>query len=154
MKQKVQNWIDGVLFEYLVPTGIQRRLSRRAILYTLYGVFNTVLDLGVFYVATEWVRMGYILSATLSFLAAATSGFILNKYFNYRDASSQVAFQYGVYCAVSFFGLLITYLFLYFFIDILGLHRMVAKAVTSLVLAVYGYFAHTHITFRPRRTTP
>ncbi len=151
MKDRIRKNLDVFLFQYCVPTRIQKLLPRTAILYIFFGVISTSVDLIVFYLCSTWLGIGYILAATVSFVFSSTTNFITNKYLNYQNASRKLALQYGVHFSIGLTTLLLTYLFLYFFIGILGLAPLVAKVMSAFILAFYSYFAHTYITFNHNR---
>lgn len=149
MKQYAQQWVD-TLFDLFVPGFVQERIPRQVILYIVYGSISTSVDILLFYIGGAFWGLGYIAAATLSFFAAGTTSFVLNKYLNFKNDSKKLVLQYIVFFAIGASSLLFTYLFLYVFIDILFMHRMAAKVITSLILAVYAYFANTSITFGHR----
>lgn len=151
MKEKLRKNIETFLFDYAVPTRMQEVLPRTAVFYIFFGSISTSIDIGIFYIAGEWFGLDYILAATAAFLCSSFLSFLSNKYLNFQNKSEKVVQQYGVFITIGISSLLWTYLFLYVFIDILGLHRMAAKVVTALIVAFYSYLVHTKLTFGMRR---
>ena len=150
MKERLRTTIDTLLFGRIIPRRIQALVSRQAILYIFYGCISATVDLSLFYICGAWFGLGYILSATVSFVFSSTTNFVTNKYLNYQNNSQRLARQYGVHFLVGLSSLLITYLFLAFFIGILGFGRMVSKVIIAFIVAFYSYSVHTRITFSQR----
>lgn len=150
MRETIKNGVNTILFQYLVPGFVLQKVPRNAILYIFYGCISTLIDWGVFYVVSISLGFHYIPAATVSFLFSSSTNFVTNKYLNFENRSEKLLSQYAVHFTIGLSALLLTYLFLYLFIDILGLNRMPAKVITSLIMAVYGYFAHKNITFGNR----
>lgn len=151
MAEKIRRFVDTLLFKYLVPPFVQRRFSRTVLLYIFYGVISTLVDWTLFYAAGVWFGFGYVLSATVGFVFSSATNFATNKFLNFQNKSKQVGRQYVVHFTIALISLSLVYLFLYIFIDILGVPRMPAKMVTSFLLAFCNYFAHKHITFNTDR---
>lgn len=151
MKETLRENVNWLIFETLLPKSLQDRVSRNAILYIFYGCISTMVDWTSFYIAVSVVGMHYIPGATIGFLLSSTSNFLTNKHLNFQNSAKASKKQYGAHLLIGVSGLMLVYLFLYIFIDILGLPRMGAKILTSFLLAFYGYFAHKNITFNANR---
>ena len=86
--------------------------TRQVIIFGIIGVWNTLLDFGVFLFLT-WVfgiepESSWILAAnTTSFTIAATNSYLLNKYFTFGSKKAVNHKEFGLFVTVSIIGLLI-----------------------------------------------
>ena len=52
--------------------------------FALVGLIGTAINIVILYYFTEFLNMYYLASATLAFLVAVTSNFILNKIWTFK----------------------------------------------------------------------
>ena len=122
-------------------------ISLHAKKYIVVGICATLIEWLVFYVGLNLLAVHYIFAATISFTVASSVNFVCNKYWNFENESTALARQYLVHFSIGLTGLCLTYALLYSMIEIIGLHPMLAKIISSGLLAFYSYSAHKHITF-------
>jgi len=99
----------------------------RFIRFSLVGSLGSVLNFLIYYYASEKLGIGINGSATLAFLLAVTSNFLLNYFWTFYDESTKRTITiklYGLYIAVNLKGLLINLL------------------VLNLVVFFFGYQNH------------
>ncbi len=85
-----------------------RREQKRFAKFALVGFTGAAVDFAVFNLFLSVVGLEPIVSQALSFAAAVTSNFTLNRHWTYPDSRSKhVATQVGQYLLVNFIGLLI-----------------------------------------------
>lgn len=85
-----------------------RREQKRFVKFAIVGGVGTLVDYLVFNLAAFLVGLPEILSQGISFAAAVTSNFILNRNWTFRDArSKRLRVQLGQYLLVNLIGLLI-----------------------------------------------
>lgn len=81
---------------------------RRFLRFSAVGAIGAVVDFAVFNLFTLLIGLAPALSQALSFLAAVTSNFVLNRYWTYPDSrSKRVGSQMLQYGLVNLIGLLI-----------------------------------------------
>lgn len=85
-----------------------RREQKRFAKFSAVGFIGAAVDFAVFNLFLNVVGLQPIVSQALSFLAAVTSNFILNRHWTFPDSRSKpLATQVGQYVLVNFVGLLI-----------------------------------------------
>ncbi|HET9159113.1 MAG TPA: GtrA family protein [Caulobacteraceae bacterium] len=87
---------------------LDRRSLREFLQFALIGVGGTLLDLMVLWLAINGLHAGLYLGRLISYLAAATFNFALNRRFTFRTAAAAPLFQQWVsYLAVNAAGALV-----------------------------------------------
>lgn len=147
MQERIRNLLDTFLYEYCIPERFHSVIPKTAVFYIFFGCITTAIDIGVFYIVNYWFDFWYLVSNAIAFVFSSTTNFVTNKYLNYQNKSQKLALQYITHFAVSVSALVVTSLFLYFFVDILGFGALAAKLITSILVAFYSYFVHTKVTF-------
>lgn len=87
-------------------------------------------------------------SVVLSFLLAVINNFVLNKIWTFRNRSNKVRRQFAKFFIVSSIGLGLTLLCMYIMTDLMHIHYIVSKVITSLVVLSWNFLGNKHWTFR------
>ena len=75
--------------------------------FGIVGASGMVVDFALLYVLRDIVGLHDILANTISFTAAATSNYFLNRIWTFRSHEKQVSVEYLKFIGVSIVGLLI-----------------------------------------------
>jgi len=137
------------------PLLIGRPTLRQFIKFGLVGGINTVLDFGVYLALTRWLDLHYLVANLVAFILAASSSFILNKYWTFRDNRlAGLTFQYLKFLIVSTVGAALTELTLFALVHFAGWPDIVAKIMAIGVVMFWNFFANKHWTFRRLSVEP
>ena len=142
------------------------QLIAKFVKFGIVGLSGMVVDFGVLYLMRDVVGLGDILSNTISFTAAATSNYFLNRIWTFRSHEKQVGKEYLKFLLVSVIGLginngvlLLSNLLwpeayqhgvLSLFgltIDYFYLFKLLARAVTTL----WNFFGNLLFTFKNKK---
>lgn len=121
---------------------------RKLILYTVFGIVSTGLEFGIFSILLQ--SMSYQWANVIGFHAGIISSFFLNRKYNFKVKDSPVS-RFLVFYGIQLIGLLISSLVLMFFIENLGWDKLVAKALSILIVALLLFELNNLITFRRKR---
>lgn len=131
------------------PWLIGRPTLRQFIKFAVVGTINTVLDFGVYLGLTRWLHLHYLVANLLAFILAASSSFILNKYWTFRDNRLDgLTYQYIKFLTVSLVGAALTELTLFTLVHFLKTHDLLGKVMAIAVVTFWNFFANKHWTFR------
>lgn len=113
------------------------------IMYLIFGVATTVVNISIFYIGTEFLGIDYRISTTIGWFVSVLFAFFTNKYFVFSDNQKEhnsfvkEMFIFYWYRAVSFvidMGLIILC------IEWLSIPTFWAKLFTQVVVIVVNYF--------------
>lgn len=91
-----------------VATARTRRELGRFVRFSFVGALGAIVDFGTFNLLTAVIGLWSILASALSFSAAVTSNFLLNRYWVYPDSRSKaVGRQVVQFALVNLVGLII-----------------------------------------------
>ena len=116
----------------------------------LYGIIGSVcasLDFLVFYTLTSILGVFYLIANIISVTTGITTSFILNRKYNFKVKDKGFK-RYLIFTSVGFGGLLISSAFLYFFIDILTLDKVISKVLSLAFVGLIQFSLNKFITFK------
>jgi len=114
------------------------------------GAVSTLIDLFLLYIGVNILGLNLLISATLSFSIASVNGYLLNQSLTFKRSKKASFTQYIQFLMVSFVGLALTIILLYFFTGCLHMYYIIAKLVTVLIVVFWNYFANIIWTFKER----
>jgi putative flippase GtrA len=129
--------------------------------YGVCGVSNMVFDWVLYFLAYNFLFgkqvvdvFGFvaispkIAALLVTFPITLMTGFLLQKYVTFSASQLRGGVQLVRYISVVAFNLLINFLGLKFFVEILGFWATPSKMLVSIICAVVSYLCQKHFTFR------
>jgi dolichol-phosphate mannosyltransferase len=126
-----------------------RKSFREFIKFAFVGLIGTIVNLLVLYFLTEYGGIYYLFSAVLAFIVAATSNFILNKTWTFRERIGyRIVNKYMKFFSISVIALLVNLFFLYVFTEFLGIYYIVSQIIAIGISLVINFIGNKKWTFR------
>ena len=128
--------------------------------YAVCGSANTVLGLCIYYVFYNFIfsRENFIVGALVLkphmaslFTSGATTvivGFLLNRYVVFTDSYLKGRVQLFRYLLSFFFNLMLNYVLLKLFVEILHIEAFVSQLITTVIIIGVSYITQKYFTFR------
>ena len=141
-----QRWFSLHTFRYMASGGIT--VSTAIITYFL--MFNYVLNqqdvkVGEYLITAKIAAL--ILESVVTFIV----GFMLNKYLVFTQSTLIGRVQLFRYATVFGTNLLLNYALLKILTEGFQFYPSVAKAIITIVLAIFSYFSQKHFSFRVKK---
>lgn len=122
--------------------------------YVVVGTLGTIVDLGSLYLMTHYSGIDprksglFPVFVTLAFLLAVIHNYLLNRFWTFESHTHQVTAEFLRFFLVSLGGLVLTQVLMWFFVSLLGLWYMLAKALTSVIVLIWNFGLNKFWTFR------
>jgi putative flippase GtrA len=162
--QKLHKYISHFILsvvDWFYPM-FQKLMPKQTYRYAACGGFNTVLDIGLFFIAYNYILekspvhwgnliiSGHIASFMMSFLVTFPTGFYLSRYVVFQETSVTKREQLGKYFLVVFGCILLNYIFLKIFVDSFGWYPTPSKMLTTVFVVMFSYFSQKNFTFKAK----
>lgn len=131
----------------LVKRGVNFFLSRLFAFYIVFAGIATVVDFAVLTLLVEKAGVHYLTSAAISYLCGMITNYSLNKIYNFRNKSTRIARQFGLFAFVALIGLALNQIILYLMVDVFGVHYLAGKVVSVAIVMFWSFIGHKKITF-------
>lgn len=119
--------------------------------YIVSGGTAAVTDLAFLYFFTDILGIWYVISAIMAFIIAFGVSFTLQKYWTFRDHSSDsVAAQGTIYFSISIINLGINTGLVYLLTDMAGVHYFMSQIIAAGSIAVISFFVYQKLVFKVR----
>jgi putative flippase GtrA len=132
--------------------------------YAACGGFNTLLDISLFFVSYNFilhktpvhlpfVTIGaHIAAFLISFSVTFPIGFYLSRYVVFQETSVKKREQLRKYFTVVLGCLVLNYVFLKLFVDLMHWYPTPSKLATTIFVVAFSYLSQKNYTFKPAVT--
>ena len=128
---------------------LKKENVKQFIKFAIVGVINTLINLCVLYILTDFFNVYYIFSAVIAFIVAVTNSFILNKIWTFKEnLGDRTIKKYSKFFIISICALLVNLLVLYVLTDIFKLYYMLSQVIAIGVSLWVNFFGNKMWTFR------
>ncbi len=131
------------MFERL-PPGL-----RRFVLYVLCGGSGFTLDFALYSLLIYW-GVWYQGANVVGYAAGTLLSFVLNRAITFRVMDAPLR-RLATFFAVAFVGYVLSSLALFGMVDGLGIHPLIAKVLSLVVVVATQFTLNTLITFREKQ---
>lgn len=119
--------------------------------YIISGGTAAAVDIGFLVLFKEVFGWWYLTSAMLAFLLAFGVSFCLQKFWTFKDHSTDnMHVQLSVYLLIGLVNLLLNALLMYVFVDIIGIWYVAAQVLTGGLIALMSFFVYKKFIFKTR----
>ena len=132
---------------------LRKLLNRETILYLIFGVVTTAVNLAVFAFCDEILKLSWKASNITAWIIAVAVAFITNKIFVFesRDMGLKtVITELFAFAGARVFSLLFEYAALFLLIDVLSLGKLLSKAAVNVLVIIINYVLSKLIIFKKR----
>lgn len=139
----------------------QQFMPKQTFRYAACGGFNTVLDISIFFVAYNYILQKqpiylryltigpHIAAFLISFTITFPIGFYLSRYVVFQETAATKSIQLAKYFLVVLGCLVLNYIFLKIFVDLLHWYPTPSKMLTTVFVVAFSYVSQKNFTFRP-----
>jgi putative flippase GtrA len=132
---------------------IKSTLKRDFVRFFIVGGISTIVDWIVFYLLAFLALSHYQLALVVGFSCGAITNYSLNKTYTFKSKTKKIASQFTIFILFATGALILSIGLMYLFIDLLIIHKMISRIITTGIIFVINYFVHKNITFNKKYFT-
>jgi putative flippase GtrA len=141
-------------------TPFSKYLSPETFRYGVTGGANSIFDIFLYYIFYNFIFdkqildlkivsiSPYIAAFLFVFPITFTTGFMLAKYITFTQSVLKGKVQLIRYVLSVAGSILLNYLLLKLFVEVVGLYATLSKILTTIIVIFYSYIIQKHFTFR------
>ena len=116
--------------------------NKEVILYLVFGVLTTLIDLIVFYISNNILNIHYIISTCLAWIFAVLFAYVTNKIFVFSSTENKqnIFKEMFYFFSLRLVSLLMSIVFMFIMIDILHLNEILSKILVNVFVVIANYF--------------
>lgn len=125
-----------------------KRSTKRFLKYSSIASFTFLLDLLLLYVLTDVFGIHYLISAALAFVMAVSINYAVSRQWVFKETTREAKRGYVYFILISLGSLLVITGAMYLFVDVFGVHYMVARVLIGALVGGMGYLVNLFFNFK------
>lgn len=118
---------------------MKREKLQEFVRFCFVGGLSLLVDMSVLYGLTEFFGVHYLYSAAISFTVSVIFNYWLCVVYVFKGAKKQTPKQATIFIGSSIIGLGLNQLCMWFFVEIIFLHYMIAKLGATVIVTLWNY---------------
>ena len=115
--------------------------------FCVVGGTGVVVDFGITFLFKEKLKLNKYIANSLGFMAAASTNYLLNRWWTFRSHDPEVAQQYVQFVGISAIGLILNNIIIYLLNDKARLNFYLSKLIAIGLVTLWNFFMNYYVTF-------
>ena len=115
--------------------------------FCVVGGTGVVVDFGITFLFKEKLKLHKYIANSLGFMAAASTNYLLNRWWTFRSHDPEVAQQYVQFVGISAIGLILNNIIIYLLNDKARLNFYLSKLIAIGLVTLWNFFMNYYFTF-------
>ena len=107
--------------------------------FCFVGGVSFLMDYSILFALTEFAGVYYLYSSAISFSITVVFNYWLCVGYVFKDAQKQTTRRAIIFFGTGVVGLGLNQLCMWFFVDVAGLHYMIAKIFATAIVTIWNY---------------
>ena len=107
--------------------------------FCFVGGVSFLMDYSILFALTEFAGVYYLYSSAISFSITVVFNYWLCVIYVFKCAGKQSARQAMIFFGTGVIGLGLNQFCMWFFVDVVGLHYMIAKIFATAIVTIWNY---------------
>lgn len=117
--------------------------------YSVVGGVAFLVDYGSLWLLTEMVGLHHLVSAAIAFILGLICNYVISTAWVFGESKvNNRLVEFTVFSIIGVVGLGFNELIIYFFTDVCGLHYMLSKIISTVIIFFWNFFARRFILFK------
>ena len=115
--------------------------------FCVVGGTGVVVDFGITFLFKEKLKLNKYIANSMGFMAAASTNYLLNRWWTFRSHDPEVAQQYVQFVGISDIGLILNNIIIYLLNDKARLTFYLSKLIAIGLVTLWNFFMNYYFTF-------
>ena len=115
--------------------------------FCVVGGTGVVVNFGITFLFKEKLKLNKYIANSLGFMAAASTNYLLNRWWTFRSHDPEVAQQYVQFVGISAIGLILNNIIIYLLNDKARLNFYLSKLIAIGLVTLWNFFMNYYFTF-------
>ena len=123
------------------------KLGKELILYVIFGILTTVVNIVVYFVFTR-LGVNYLVSNVIAWFLSVLFAYVTNRRWVFESKDSNILKECFLFFSGRIFSGVVDTGLMYLFIDILSIGDVISKIVIQVIVVILNYVISKWIVFK------
>ena len=135
----------------LIQTIIKKFFTKEIILYAVFGVLTTIVNIGTFFVLTTYSHLNENISNVIAILLAVIFAYITNRKLVFNSTASNLG---EIFCeilkffAARSFTMIVAFFGFMLLFNILNIPNLISKSAITIIVIILNFFLSKFFAFK------
>ena len=136
-----------------VQTMIKKLMTKEVILYIVFGVLTTIVNIATFYVLTHYAHITENVSNIIAIISAVVFAYITNRKLVFNSTAKtfkEIVIEIFKFFSSRFFTMIVEFFGFMLLFNVLHIPNMISKAVVTILVIILNFFLSKFFAFKNR----
>ena len=130
---------------------IKKVLTKEVILYIIFGVLTTIINIGTFYILTKFVKYEENIANFISILLAVIFAYITNRKLVFNSTANgirEIFIEILKFFSARFFTMLVEFFGFMLLFNIIHIPNLISKCIITILVIILNFFLSKFFAFK------
>ena len=130
---------------------IKKICTKEVIFYGIFGIFTTVINIGVFYLLSNFMHIEENLSNNIAIIIAVLFAYFTNRKLVFNSTASnfkEKLIEFGKFILGRLFTMVIESAGFFLFFNIFHIQELISKASITIIVIILNFFISKFFAFK------
>lgn len=124
---------------------------KQTILYLIFGVLSTIVNIVTYVVCTRNLNIEFLISNWIAWIVAVLFAYITNKFFVFESKKTNIKFlikEFSSFVSCRILSGITEMILMYIMISLMSLNDFIVKIITNIVVVILNFIFSKLIIFK------
>lgn len=135
----------------ILETIFKKLLTKEIILYIIFGIFTTIVNIGSFYILTTIFKLNENISNTIAIILAVVFAYITNRKLVFNSNATSLMELFSEACkffSARLFTMIVEFLGFILLFNILHIPNLISKITITILVIILNFFLSKFFAFK------
>ena len=130
---------------------IKKFFTKEIILYAIFGVLTTLVNIVCFYILTKFINLEENFSNSISIIAAILSAYFTNRKFVFNSTATtakEKLTEFGKFILGRAFSMIVELVGFFLMFNIASIDEFISKILISIIVIILNFFISKFFAFK------
>ena len=135
----------------LINTLIKKFMTKEVILYIIFGVFTTIVNIATFYILTNFAHITENISNVIAIILAVIFAYVTNRKLVFNSTAksfSEIIAEIFKFFSARFFTMLVEFFGFMLLFNVMHIPNLISKIIVTILVIILNFFLSKFFAFK------
>lgn len=126
----------------------EKLFSRRIILYLVFGVLTTLVNILFYIFFVELCQINYLIANILAWFLSVVFAYVTNRIWVFESKNEKILLEFSLFIGGRIFSGVLDTSLLFIFVSLLNINDIISKIIIGVIVIIVNYLLSRDIVFK------